>query len=188
MPLNSACCVCRVHDDTDLNVPKLCCFGEIRRPDERPLPIDHDAFRMQASARAIALRHAARIVKHLWGPRSRPFVPQEALGEPPQQHVCARRVSRGTPHIKTEADGQIGHLSHALGEDSENFATLVNGESDYQNPMLSLREQLAEDDPGVACGAGDIGAACDQNDLGAMDLRSRLCRDSIEQQGGMFLS
>jgi hypothetical protein len=40
---------CRlVQDEADLYVSKLRCLSEIRRPDERPLPIDHDAFRKLA--------------------------------------------------------------------------------------------------------------------------------------------
>jgi hypothetical protein len=184
MPFDSA--VYRVHDDTDLYVPKLRCFSEILRSDERLFAIDHDAFHVEAGAREITARHATGIVKHLRGPRSGHLFRRKRRRTAATARLCAPCYPRHGAHRDRGGRGQIGHLSHALGEDSENLATLLNGVSDYQNPMLSLREQLAEDDPGVTRGAGDIGAARDQHDLTAMDLRPPLCRDSIEQQGGIF--
>lgn len=56
-----------MQDDTDFYIPELRRFSEIRRPEERLLAIDHDAFRMEAVAWNTALHHAAGIVKNTSG-------------------------------------------------------------------------------------------------------------------------
>ena len=119
---------------------------------------------MDAGARPIGLQQAAGIVKHLGGPWARPFHPQETLGEPPQQGACTRRVTRGAPDIKTKPDGQIRHLSHAVGEGSKDFPALMNSKSNDQDTAFGDREHLTEDDPGITRGTYRIRTTCDQLD------------------------
>jgi hypothetical protein len=60
----------------------------------------------------------------------------------------------GAADIEAEPHREVGALMHAICENGEYFATLVDSEANDQDTVLGLCEQLAQHNTGVSRRAG----------------------------------
>src|SRR6516162_1109348 len=124
MPL-CGCSDQAAHHDPDLDVTQLRGLSEVRRTDQGPYAINDNTLGMQAGAIGLAFGEAARVIKQVGQSRSRPLLPDKPLGEPTQQRVRLCFVSRSASDIETKPRYEVGPMTHAICQGSEDFPPLM---------------------------------------------------------------
>lgn len=109
----------RIHQQTQLDVPLLRRFGEVRRCRQGLLPVDVDALRVQSTARRLRRYEGPWIVEHLRYSCAVPFVLDEVPGEVLDEQTLDRRVSGRTPDVEAQSHLQRVDLVEALRQLSE---------------------------------------------------------------------
>ena len=123
--LNAASDFGRPHEQTDLDVPSLSCFGQICRADERGSTTNHYAFRVEACAWAIATDECAWIVIQVGQARARPLALHQAGAESGEDAVLVGGISRPACDVDAQAHRKLLPLYHPFRQSSEDLATLV---------------------------------------------------------------